>query len=557
MTITDTAGNREMHDKISKCHFSRTDPFARKNMSEESMSNFTPRAQQSLALARKEADRLNHDFLAVEHLLLGIIKLGQGGAISILSNIGVDLIALRKDLETRLGPGLRNRIIGNIPYKPSVKKVIALAQKEAKYLNDNHVGTKHILLGIIREGNGKTAQEPLHKELTLDQCRELAKRTSDRSLAGNIAFIESRMLGHHKSLKPKETWLDSLINQLPEVKMANGLVEDLKLKKETAIKNQDFEGAAQMRDSEKTAKVSLDNLIKKMRERLLQTNQQKLDPELGQFFSEVPRESVFSSFTKMAEIAASQLLESHPLSVVCSHGNDPEMFLRHTAASLFGRSLIKSTVPHLLIVPNHLRLAGTTTEQCESNFEKATEILLAHKNLILWISEPDVLIDKNLTPPHIGAAWYHTLVALLNYGVPFIFTQHKSGANALSKVWPGLMAKCKTFEIPILSRNELVAVLESWLMKEHCCSSPKSVNEIATFIVDASQARNDPSISEPGKSIALCDNLVKAYRERAKPIASGVQVRKSNKEITESQVSSGAKMPLKLDFAKTFFNQSE
>src|ERR1041384_6294941 len=126
-------------------------------MSEE-MNNFTPRAQQVLALARKEADRFNHNFVGTEHLLLGLIKLGQGVAVNVLGKMGVNLATARGEVEKQVGMGPDQKIIGNIPYTPRVRKVLSLAVKEAKALNHTYVGTEHILLGILGEGDGVAAR---------------------------------------------------------------------------------------------------------------------------------------------------------------------------------------------------------------------------------------------------------------------------------------------------------------------------------------------------------------------------------------------------------------
>src|SRR5450631_3143972 len=107
-------------------------------MSDEAMSNFTPRAQQVLALARKEAVRLNHNFLGTEHLLLGLIKLGQGVAVNVLQKMGMELAATRAEIEKQVGTGSGERMFARPPYTPHVKKVIALAQKEAKRLNHTY-----------------------------------------------------------------------------------------------------------------------------------------------------------------------------------------------------------------------------------------------------------------------------------------------------------------------------------------------------------------------------------------------------------------------------------
>ena len=122
------------------------------------MNNFTPRAQQVLALARKEADRFNHNYIGTEHVILGLIKLGQGVAVSVLQRMGLDLESVRMEVEKEVGTGPDTKSSTNIPYTPRVKKVLALANKEAKQLNHSYVGTEHILLGLLREGEGMAAR---------------------------------------------------------------------------------------------------------------------------------------------------------------------------------------------------------------------------------------------------------------------------------------------------------------------------------------------------------------------------------------------------------------
>lgn len=135
------------------------------------MNNFTPRAQQVLALARKEADRFNHNYVGTEHLLLGLIKLGQGVAVNVLTKLGLDLETVRMQVEQQVGSGPETKMVGNIPYTPRVKKVLALASKEAKALNHSYVGTEHILLGLLREGDGVAAQVLRNLDVNLDKAR--------------------------------------------------------------------------------------------------------------------------------------------------------------------------------------------------------------------------------------------------------------------------------------------------------------------------------------------------------------------------------------------------
>src|SRR5262245_37917263 len=140
-------------------------------MSDEAMSNFTPRAQQVLALARKEADRFNHNYVGTEHLLLGLIKLGQGVAVNVLQKMGLDLETVRMEVEKQVGTGPETKMVGNIPYTPRVKKVLALAAKEAKALNHSYVGTEHILLGLLREGDGVAARVLKSLDVDIERTR--------------------------------------------------------------------------------------------------------------------------------------------------------------------------------------------------------------------------------------------------------------------------------------------------------------------------------------------------------------------------------------------------
>jgi len=147
------------------------------------MNNFTPRAQQVLALARKEADRFNHNFVGTEHLLLGLIKLGQGVAVNVLQKLGLDLEIVRMEVEKQVGTGPDQKMIGNIPYTPRVKKVLALAAKEAKSLSHTYVGTEHILLGLLREGDGVAARVLKNLDVDIEQTRQEILKELDPNFA--------------------------------------------------------------------------------------------------------------------------------------------------------------------------------------------------------------------------------------------------------------------------------------------------------------------------------------------------------------------------------------
>ncbi len=146
-------------------------------------STFTPRAQQALALAHKEADAFNHHFIGTEHLLLGIIRLGQGVAVNVLQKMGLDLERVRLEVKKQLGEGPDQQPIGKIPYTPRVKKVLAIATKEAKELHHKYVGTEHILLGLLREGDGVAARVLQSFGIEIDKTRQEILKELDPDFA--------------------------------------------------------------------------------------------------------------------------------------------------------------------------------------------------------------------------------------------------------------------------------------------------------------------------------------------------------------------------------------
>ncbi len=165
------------------------------------MNNFTPRAQQVLQLARKEADRFNHNYVGTEHLLLGLIKLGQGVAVNVLQKMGLDLETVRMEVEKQVGSGPETKIVGNVPYTPRVKKVLALAGKEAKALSHSYVGTEHILLGLLKEGEGVAARVLKNLEVDIERT----KNEIQKELDPNFTPAESEESGSEPSKKEVKT----------------------------------------------------------------------------------------------------------------------------------------------------------------------------------------------------------------------------------------------------------------------------------------------------------------------------------------------------------------
>ncbi len=121
------------------------------------LKNFTPRAKHVLVLAQKEAERFNHDYVGTEHLLLGIISLGEGVAVSALKSMGLNLDNLRLEVERQSGIGGQTKLEGPPPFTPRLKKIVIMAANEAKSMNYNYIGTEHLLLALLREGESVAA----------------------------------------------------------------------------------------------------------------------------------------------------------------------------------------------------------------------------------------------------------------------------------------------------------------------------------------------------------------------------------------------------------------
>lgn len=119
---------------------------------------FTNRAKQVIKLAKKEAQRLNHNYLGTEHLLLGLLKLGQGIAVNVLRNLNIDFETVRAEVEKLVGYGPEIQVYGDPALTGKVKKVLEYASEEAASLNHNYVGTEHLLLGLLRQTDGVAAQ---------------------------------------------------------------------------------------------------------------------------------------------------------------------------------------------------------------------------------------------------------------------------------------------------------------------------------------------------------------------------------------------------------------
>jgi len=196
---------------------------------------FTDRARRVIVLAQEEARLLKHDYIGTEHLLLGLIREGEGVAGKALEVLGIRLEALRSQVEEVIGQGQRAPS-GHVPFTPRAKKVLELSLREALELGHDYIGTEHLLLGLVREGEGVAAQVLVKLGADFPRVRQQVGQLLSGHAGGTEAGARTRLV---RMTVPDE--LREAEQQLAQVRR----------QKEAAIDAQDYERAAARRDQER------------------------------------------------------------------------------------------------------------------------------------------------------------------------------------------------------------------------------------------------------------------------------------------------------------------
>jgi ATP-dependent Clp protease ATP-binding subunit ClpA len=200
---------------------------------------FTDRARRVVVLAQDEARRLDHNYIGTEHLLLGLISEGEGVAAAALKSLGISLAPVRQQVEEIIGRG-QEAPQGHIPFTPRAKSVLELSLREALQLGHNYIGTEHILLGLIREGDGVAGHVLVRLGADLNRVRPqviqlLHGRTAEEP--GPEVEVLPEMAEQWADIGPDTSDLDEQI-------------EAARAEKEAAIDAQDFEQAVVLRHRE-------------------------------------------------------------------------------------------------------------------------------------------------------------------------------------------------------------------------------------------------------------------------------------------------------------------
>jgi ATP-dependent Clp protease ATP-binding subunit ClpC len=215
---------------------------------------FTDRARRVVVLAQDEARRLNHNYIGTEHILLGLIHEGEGVAAKALESLGINLNAVRTQVEEIIGRGQQAHP-GHIPFTPRAKKVLELSLRESLQLGHNYIGTEHILLGLIREGDGVAAQVLVKLGADLNRVRQqvielISGQQPDRLLPQEGVPVA----GVHARLGAVEDRLAAVEQQMgtrADTSDLDGQIDTVRGERHAAADAQEYEQAASLRDREK------------------------------------------------------------------------------------------------------------------------------------------------------------------------------------------------------------------------------------------------------------------------------------------------------------------
>jgi ATP-dependent Clp protease ATP-binding subunit ClpA len=223
---------------------------------------FTDRARRAIVLAQEEARILNHGYIGTEHLLLGLVREGEGVAAKALASLGITLEAVQQQVAEIIGRGLQPPA-GHIPFTPRAKKVLELSAREADALGHSYISTEHLLLGLLREGKGVAVQILVKLGADLGAVREQVLQlvhgpagpdVADRpGRAGTRARsrLADEALARIDSLDARLAAIERWVGIRPDLADLDDQIAQLRREKEAAIDRKDFETAAALRDKEK------------------------------------------------------------------------------------------------------------------------------------------------------------------------------------------------------------------------------------------------------------------------------------------------------------------
>jgi ATP-dependent Clp protease ATP-binding subunit ClpC len=216
---------------------------------------FTDRARRVVVLAQEEARMLNHNYIGTEHILLGLIHEGEGVAAKALESLGISLEAVRQQVEEIIGQG-QQAPSGHIPFTPRAKKVLELSLRESMQLGHNYIGTEHILLGLLREGEGVAAQVLVRLGADLNRVRQqviqlLHGHKGEEPAGSATGGLPPEIAARLDALGSRLSAVEQRAGTGPDTGELDEQIEQVQRDRHAAVDAQEYERAASLRDREK------------------------------------------------------------------------------------------------------------------------------------------------------------------------------------------------------------------------------------------------------------------------------------------------------------------
>ena len=214
---------------------------------------FTDRARRVVVLAQDEARMLNHNYIGTEHILLGLIHEGEGVAAKALESLGISLQAVRAQVEEIIGRGAEPPPSGHIPFTRRAKKVLELSLRESLQLGHNYIGTEHILLGLIREGDGVAAQVLVKLGADLNRVRQQViqllhgYRGKEPEEGAAVTQVQARL----DVVEGRLAAVEQRVGTGPDTSDLDEQIDRVRGERHAAADAQEYEQAASLRDREK------------------------------------------------------------------------------------------------------------------------------------------------------------------------------------------------------------------------------------------------------------------------------------------------------------------
>jgi Clp amino terminal domain, pathogenicity island component/UvrB/uvrC motif len=246
---------------------------------------FTERARRAVVLAQEEARKLDHGYIGTEHLLLGLIREGEGVAAKTLESLGISLRTVREQVVARVGRGQRPAS-GHIPFTDRAKRVLELSLRESGQLGHRYIGTEHILLGLVGEGDGVAAQVLTGLGADLDRVRQQVIELLHGHQGEESPTLRSQdddPLTRPEPLDVRLAAIERWVGMRPRLDDLDEEIARVCRDKEAAIDAQDFEGAVVLRDRERELMAEKDEREKEW------TAGPALADEVGRLSAELSR----------------------------------------------------------------------------------------------------------------------------------------------------------------------------------------------------------------------------------------------------------------------------